>query len=86
MGSIGKNARKCLVCGRKTEGDEFCEAHKKTQQNVIQGYEQWTRALKISWEKYLDAVAKNPNTGLWVREIVDYLQKRRSAYDQPKYR
>jgi len=42
---------------------------------LTQGYEQWTKALTISWKDYLEAVAKNPNTGLWVKEVAEHLLK-----------
>lgn len=33
------------------------------------------KTLTISWKDYLEAVAKNPNTGLWVKEVAEHLLK-----------
>jgi len=65
----------CVICDRKTD-DEFCGLHKKAHENLIHGYEGWVKAMEISWESYLDEVAKNPSTGLWVKEVAEYLQKK----------
>lgn len=65
----------CLICNRDAKSKEFCELHGRAYQNLTQSYEQWTKALTISWKDYLEAVAKNPNTGLWVKEVAENLLK-----------
>lgn len=65
----------CLICNRDAKNAEFCKLHERAYQNLTQGYEQWMKALTISWKDYLEAVAKNPNTGLWVKEIAEHLLK-----------
>lgn len=32
--------------------------------------------MKIEWKEFLDELRKNPNTGVWVKEVVDYLLKK----------
>jgi hypothetical protein len=66
----------CVICNQKTDDGEFCALHKGAHGNLIRGYESWVKAMEIPWESYLDAVAKNPSTGLWVKEVVEYLKNK----------
>lgn len=66
----------CVVCRRKVKSSEFCEWHGRAHENLIKGYERWVKAMKISWEDYLEEVTKNPSTGLWVKEVAEYLRKK----------
>lgn len=63
---------RCEICGREAES-RFCELHKKAYENLLEKYEVWKRAMGIDWTEYLNKILKNPNTGLWVKEIADKL-------------
>ncbi|KYH41386.1 MAG: hypothetical protein AYL32_005870 [Candidatus Bathyarchaeota archaeon B26-2] len=63
---------KCEICGRRAES-RFCELHKRAQENLREKYEEWKRAMDITWEEYLREVLKNPLTGLWVKEVARIL-------------
>lgn len=66
---------KCAVCPREALQDSFCELHAKAYENVLKKYEFWKKALNISWEEYLREIAKNPFTGEWAKDVVEYLIK-----------
>jgi hypothetical protein len=64
----------CKICNREAVG-EYCELHERAHRNIVKKYEVWRTASNLSWEEYLNEVAKNPYTGSWVKEVVDYLKK-----------
>ena len=41
--------------------------------NLLRVYDQWREAMDISWERYLHEIFKNPNTGIWVKEVAKKL-------------
>jgi hypothetical protein len=47
--------------------------HKRAYENLLQKFEEWKRAMNISWEEYLKEIARNPYTGRWVVEVVEAL-------------
>jgi len=54
---------KCVICGRESETNDYCQFHSKAQENIMANYEQWNKALNISWKEYLSEIAKNPLAG-----------------------
>jgi len=65
---------KCKICDKETES-EFCSFHQKAYENLIKNYEEWKKALEISWKDYLNEIIKNPYSGKWVKEVAEYLTK-----------
>jgi len=63
---------KCEVCNQEAE-DKYCESHEKAYKNIVKKYDVWRNALNLSWEEYLNEVAKNPYTGSWAREVAEHL-------------
>lgn len=47
----------------------------KAYGKIIEKYDAWKRALKISWKEYLSEVVKNSLTGEWAKEVAEYLIK-----------
>lgn len=64
---------KCTICSEKAERGDYCDRHKKAYEGVVRKYDEWKRALEISWEEYLSEVIKNPLTGEWVKEVAEQL-------------
>ncbi len=62
----------CKVCGRPSD-EEFCRYHAEAFKRVNEHFEVWKERKGVAWEDYLREVAKNENTGKWVREVVEYL-------------
>jgi len=62
----------CEICGREASS-RFCDLHKKAYENLVEKYEIWKKASKITWTEYLNEILRNPNTGLWVREVAQQL-------------
>ncbi len=70
---------KCEICGREANS-QFCEFHKKAYENLVEKYEAWNKALKITWTEYLKEILRNPNAGLWVKEVA----KQMLSHESPK--
>jgi hypothetical protein len=47
----------------------------KAHENVVEKYEVWREACKVSWEEYLSDIVKNVFTGEWAKEVAEYLIK-----------
>jgi len=63
---------KCKICTKETT-TEYCELHQKAHENLVQKYDNWKKALETSWEEYLNEILKNQYSGVWVREVAEYL-------------
>jgi hypothetical protein len=59
---------KCMVCDREAS-EKYCVLHEKAYRNVLLKFEDWKRAVGISWKEYLKAVVENPYTGIWAKEV-----------------
>ncbi|MBX5328193.1 MAG: hypothetical protein QHH18_00415 [Candidatus Bathyarchaeota archaeon] len=66
---------KCAICSREAVENHYCELHFKAYESILKKYEQWKKALEISWKEYLSEIAKNPLTGEWAKEVSEYLSK-----------
>ena len=64
----------CRICNRKAV-EKYCELHEKAYRSIVQKYENWKRAMDISWKEYLNEIAKNPYTGSWAKEVAEQLMK-----------
>ena len=47
--------------------------HLKAYENILEKYDLWTKALKVSWREYLNEIEQNPLTGEWTKEVASYL-------------
>jgi len=65
---------KCRVCNREAV-EKYCEGHEKAYRSIVQKYDDWKRAMDISWKEYLNGIAKNPYTGIWAKEVAEQLMK-----------
>lgn len=63
----------CPICGEELDGEEFCKRHKKAYLNIKQAFNDWKKALDISWDEYLNKLIENKNSGKWVKEVAEYL-------------
>jgi len=66
---------KCEICGRETDEESYCELHAKAYENINKKYDEWKKALEISWKEYLSEIVKNPLTGEWTKEVAEHLIK-----------
>ena len=65
---------KCLVCGRESASD-LCRHHEEAKSRLQAAYPLWVRAYgDIGWDKYLDNVKRNVQTGQWAKETAEFLQ------------
>jgi len=65
---------KCRICNREAV-EKYCELHEKAYKNTVQKYDDWKRAMDISWKEYLNEIAKNPYTGSWAKEVAEQLME-----------
>jgi hypothetical protein len=65
---------KCKICDKEAVS-EYCEWHERAYANLVKEYDNWKKALEISWKEYLSEIAKNPYTGSWVKEVAEHLIK-----------
>jgi predicted metal-binding protein len=69
----GEQVMRCKACSREAGEREFCPAHLKAYENVVEKYEVWRKALNISWEEYLREIEKHSLTGEWAKEVAEHL-------------
>ena len=65
---------KCRICNREAV-EKYCELHEKAYKNIVQKYDDWKRAMDISWKEYLNEIAKNPYTGSSAKEVAEQLME-----------
>ena len=65
---------KCRICNREAL-EKYCDLHEKAYQNIVQNYDEWRRAMDISWKEYLNEIVKNSYTGSWAKEVAEQLLK-----------
>ncbi len=66
---------KCVICNRNAGEKGYCELHMKAYESIVEKYDSWKRAMKISWKEYLSEIVKNPLTGEWAKEVAEHLIK-----------
>ncbi len=66
---------KCEICDKEAI-EKYCELHEKANRNIVKKYDEWKKALDISWKEYLNEVMKNPYTGSSAKEVAEQLMKR----------
>ncbi|MBC7129832.1 hypothetical protein H5T51_01250 [Candidatus Bathyarchaeota archaeon] len=64
---------KCKICDREAVKRGYCDLHVQAYERILEKYEQWKKALNVSWEDYLREIAKNPLTGEWAKEVAEKL-------------
>ncbi len=74
---------KCVVCQRDS-ASELCEYHADAKRELESAYPRWKSSFgSLEWSDYLDAVSKNPETGIWVVEVVKLMRGRPSGESAP---
>jgi hypothetical protein len=63
----------CKACNREAGEREFCAVHLKSYENIVEAYSSWRKSLKIPWKRYLRKIKENPFTGVWAKEVAEYL-------------
>jgi len=68
--------KKCVVCSRESDGGDFCRWHKLSYEKLKETFKRWKDSTEIGWKEFLEEILKNPNTGIWVREVATYILKK----------
>lgn len=72
---------KCRLCNKEAIND-YCELHEKARESLVQRYDDWKKALEISWKEYLNEVVKNQYSGVWAKEVAQYLLEKETKIDK----
>ncbi len=64
---------KCPLCDRAADREDLCALHSRANKNLVKKFEAWRIALQISWQEYLNEIAKNQFTGQWAKEVAEHL-------------
>ena len=62
----------CKICQKQAVTEKFCQIHLKACENIVR-FPVWRKALKMSWREYLREIEQNPLTGVWTKEVANYL-------------
>ena len=64
---------KCAICGRESTAN-LCRHHEAAKEKLQAAYPLWEKAYgDMGWEKYLDSVKRNVQTGQWAKETAGFL-------------
>jgi hypothetical protein len=63
----------CKLCNRDASENGFCSMHSKAYRNILDKFRVWESALNVSWSEYLIEIQKNSLTGVWAKEVAEYL-------------
>ena len=47
--------------------------HSKAYRYILDKFRVWESALNVSWREYLIEIQKNSLTGVWAKEVAEYL-------------
>ncbi len=47
--------------------------HSKAYRNILDKFRVWESALNVSWREYLIEIQKNSLTGVWAKDVAEYL-------------
>ena len=75
---------KCAICGRESGVNSYCLFHAKAHGNIVAKYEQWEKAVGISWKEYLSEIVKNPLAGEWAKEVAHHMMSSGEQIDVKK--
>jgi hypothetical protein len=67
--------RSCRLCKRKcAPSSALCAYHLAAKTELESGYKRWSEAYgALSWEEYLRKIARNAETGQWIKEVAELL-------------
>ncbi len=67
----------CLLCTRQcAPSSTLCVYHLSAKKNLESGYAQWNEAYGgVTWKEYLRRIGQSAETGLWVKEVAEWLSK-----------
>lgn len=64
----------CEICGRVSlQKGPLCRYHDQALTNLRAMFDTWREALGIDWERYLETISNLDETGMWVKEVIEYL-------------
>ena len=72
----------CELCHREVQGDGLCEYHLGALKHLKSAFEDWSVALEIEWEEYLQRLKHVEGVGQLVLEVIDHLSSRDASSER----
>jgi len=69
--------KSCVICKRIPNEEKFCVFHQVAYERVVKEFEKW-KTFGFNWHEYLEKLVKLKVTGMYVREVAEYLLKNSS--------
>jgi len=69
---------RCEICSKESD-KELCGRHSRAHELLKETFKRWQSAMEISWERYLEEIRSNPKTGSWVKEVAEYIIKKKKS-------
>jgi len=67
----------CIICKREIPLGDYCKYHQEAYRNLKEKYDEWLEAFgELTFVEYLQKLIENPDTGLWVKEVAEDLEKK----------
>jgi len=67
--------RRCIICKRIVSGEKFCLFHQIAYERIVREFEKW-RGFGFNWREYLEKLSKLKTTGMYAREVAEYLYEK----------
>jgi DNA topoisomerase-1 len=75
----------CIICKRAVDEKGFCMFHHIAYEKILKGYEKW-KTFNFNWHEYLRKLIKLKSTGVYVKEVAEYLLKNACLpCNEPRY-
>lgn len=73
MTSKAADIGNCRICGRAALGEAgLCSYHGQARSNLQTTFKKWQNSYgDLTWREYLVRLKQLPETGMWVKEIVE---------------
>lgn len=64
--------QKCAACHRQASSGLYCLHHNQALESLAGHYKVWVGAYGgVSWQDFLTKLLKMPETGSWVKEVIE---------------
>lgn len=54
--------------------EDLCQYHRKAKDNLVSNFKKWQEAYGgLTWAEYCQRLSSLQETGIWVKEVIDYM-------------
>lgn len=66
---------RCTICGRRSVHERpLCRYHSAAYDIIERKFNEWKCATGCSWTEYIDELLEMEETGIWVRDVLDWIK------------